>query len=48
MLAMPLKEAGLYLIYLIHHEDDPMTTEDWTTHDDVEQLRKEVAGWEPR
>lgn len=48
MLAMPLKETGLYFIYLIHQNDDPTVTEDWTTRDSVEIFRKEVTGWEPR
>ena len=49
MLAMPLKEAGLYVIYLIHAEEVGSTaTESWTSRDNVEMFRKEVLGWEPR
>ncbi|KAF8590084.1 FAD/NAD(P)-binding domain-containing protein [Ramaria rubella] len=47
MLAMPLKETGIYVIYLIHPQDAAVT-EDWTTHDSVEKLQNDVVGWEPR
>lgn len=45
---MPLKEVGLYVMYLIHKTDDSTITEDWTTRDDVEGLRNSLVGWEPR
>ncbi|KAF8510993.1 FAD/NAD(P)-binding domain-containing protein [Hysterangium stoloniferum] len=48
MLALPIKEAGLYVVYLLHPSDIADSNEDWTTSDSVELYRKQVEGWEPR
>jgi hypothetical protein len=51
LLSLPLKAAGLYLVYLIHTQedvDDPTATVGWTSRDDVERFRNDLVGWEPR